>query len=79
MDPGLEYEDPWNESQYYQQGDVVLTEVTHTLHLYTLDHPNINRFTNTWEAQVLGYTSQGEWTGTDHNSFNPMFTKQEML
>ena len=65
--PGLEYEDLWNESQYYQQGDVVLyggyTYVALVSNIGIV--PTLTDSTNTWEAQVLGYTFKGEWTGTD--------------
>ena len=63
--PGLEYEDLWTESQYYQQGDVVLyggyTYVALVSNIGIT--PTLTDSTNTWEAQVLGYTFKGEWVG----------------
>ena len=64
--PGLEYENLWNESQYYQQGDVVLyggyTYVALQSNIGV--KPAVTEATNTWELQIVGYTFKGEWQNT---------------
>ena len=70
--PGLEYENLWTLSQYYQQGDVVLyggyTYVALQSNIGV--EPSVTDSSLTWELQVVGYTFKGEWQGTtlDQNS-----------
>jgi len=64
--PGLEYEDLWNQSKYYQQGDVVLyggyTYVALQSNIGVT--PAVTDATSTWELQIVGYTFKGEWSST---------------
>ena len=61
--PGLEYENLWNESQYYQQGDVVLYGGYTYVALQSNNGvvPSVTDSTLTWELQIVGYTFKGEW------------------
>jgi hypothetical protein len=64
--PGLEYEDLWTLTRYYQQGDVVLyggyTYVALKSNIGVT--PAVTDATGTWELQVVGYTFKGEWLET---------------
>ena len=64
--PGLEYEALWNESQYYQQGDVVLYGGYTYVALQSNNGvvPSVTDSTSTWELQVVGYTFKGTWQET---------------
>ena len=64
--PGLEFEQIWNLSQYYQQGDVVLYGGYTYVALQSNNgvEPAVTDPTNTWELQVVGYTFKGEWSAT---------------
>src|SRR6056300_697569 len=61
--PGLEYENIWTETQYYQQGDVVLyggyTYIALKSNIGV--EPAVTDATATWELQIVGYTFRGEW------------------
>ena len=63
--PGLEFEQLWNTSQYYQQGDIVLyggyTYVALQSNIGVT--PAVTDSSNTWELQIVGYTFTGEWVG----------------
>ena len=65
--PGLEYENLWNESQYYQQGDVVLYGGYTYVALQSNNGitPAVTDSSNIWELQVVGYTFKGEWQATE--------------
>ena len=64
--PGLEFEALWNESQYYQQGDVVLYGGYTYVALQSNNGivPGVTDSTLTWELQVVGYTFKGVWQET---------------
>ena len=63
--PGLEFEQLWSTSQYYQQGDIVLyggyTYVALQSNIGVT--PAVTDSSNTWELQIVGYTFTGEWVG----------------
>ena len=63
--PGLEFEQLWTTSQYYQQGDIVLYGGYTYLALQSNIGvtPAVTDSSNTWQLQIVGYTFKGDWVG----------------
>ena len=64
--PGLEYEQLWNDTQYYQQGDIVLyggyTYVALKSNVNNI--PSVTDSSGNWELVFPGYNYKGEWIET---------------